>query len=110
VLVSSGGLAWAPFAPASTIPICGYDRDLTRSVKPKNPPKLRAMPVLVRQYLKRSARLPGFHIDPDFGDVLDRLVLVDLTKVDRPVLVRYLGKESAATFLGHHGLALRGEG
>ncbi len=69
----------------------------------------RAMPVLLRQYLKLNARLLGFNIDPDFGDVLDGLVLVDLTKVDRPVLVRYLGKDNAATFLAHHGLALRGD-
>lgn len=121
--------------------VSGYESDLTRFVRPKNPPKFRPlrdfdarlvstvvagldevdelvgeiesshrnMPVLLRQYLKLNAKLLGFNIDPDFGDVLDGLVLVDLTKVDRPVLVRYLGKESAQAFLAHHGLSLRTE-
>lgn len=62
----------------------------------------RAMPVLLRQYLKLNARLLGFNIDPDFGDVLDGLVLVDLLEVDRPVLDRYLGKEEAAAFRRFH--------
>lgn len=62
----------------------------------------RGVPVLLRQYLKLNARILGFNIDPDFGDVLDGLVLVDLTAVDRGVLNRYFGTEGAATFLEFH--------
>lgn len=62
----------------------------------------RVMPVLLRQYLKLNARLLGFNIDPDFGDVLDGLVLIDLLKVDKPVLDRYLGKEEAEGFRAFH--------
>jgi putative hemolysin len=62
----------------------------------------KSMPVLLRQYLKLNARLLAFNVDPDFGDVLDGLMLVDLTKVDRNVLWRYMGKESARIFLDHH--------
>ncbi|MCG3130980.1 MAG: hypothetical protein FLDDKLPJ_01755 [Phycisphaerae bacterium] len=62
----------------------------------------RGIPVLLRQYLKLNARLLGFNMDPDFGDVLDGLVLVDLAAVERTVLNRYLGKEGAEEFLAHH--------
>jgi CobQ-like glutamine amidotransferase family enzyme len=58
--------------------------------------------VLLRQYLKLNAKLLGFNIDPAFGDVLDGLVLVDLTQVHEPVLNRYLGTAEAERFLAHH--------
>jgi hypothetical protein len=64
------------------------------------------MPVLLRQYLKLNAKLLGFNVDPDFGDVLDGLMLVDLTKVQRAILVRYMGRGEAAQFLEHHGCKL----
>jgi len=62
----------------------------------------KGVPVLLRQYLKLNARLMGFNIDPLFGDVLDALMMVDLTTVDRGILVRYLGRDGARTFLSHH--------
>jgi putative hemolysin len=62
----------------------------------------RGVPVLLRQYLKLNAKLLGFNIDSHFGDVLDGLVLVDLTTVEPPILNRYLGKDGAARFLKHH--------
>ena len=67
----------------------------------------RSVPVLLRQYLKLNAKLLGFNVDPDFGDVLDALMLVDLTQVERTILVRYLGREGAETFLSHHGTVLQ---
>lgn len=60
------------------------------------------MPVLLRQYLGLRARLLGFNVDPDFGDVLDGLILIDLTRVDRPILDRYLGRAGAARFLAKY--------
>ncbi|HMQ17000.1 MAG TPA: GNAT family N-acyltransferase [Phycisphaerae bacterium] len=62
----------------------------------------RNVPVLLRQYLKLNAKLLGFNIDPDFGEVLDGLALVDLTTVAPAILNRYLGKDGAACFLRHH--------
>lgn len=62
----------------------------------------RGMPVLLRQYLKLNARLLGFNIDPDFGNALDGLVVVDLAGVDRAILAKYLGSENADRFLTHH--------
>jgi putative hemolysin len=61
------------------------------------------VPVLLRQYLKLNARLLGFNVDPAFGDALDALMVVDLTKVDRAILYRYLGRDDAERFLAFHG-------
>jgi len=62
----------------------------------------KGVPVLLRQYLKLNARLIGFNVDRDFGDVLDALMMVDLTNVDRSILNRYLGANGAARFLANH--------
>jgi putative hemolysin len=64
----------------------------------------RAVPVLLRQYLKLNAGLMGFNVDPDFGDVLDALMLIDLRIVDPQILGRYLGRESSREFLARHGV------
>jgi putative hemolysin len=60
------------------------------------------VPVLLRQYLKLNAQVIGFNVDPTFGDALDALMVVDLTKVDRAILTRYLGRSQARTFLAYH--------
>jgi putative hemolysin len=60
------------------------------------------MPVLLRQYLKLNARLLGFNVDPAFGDALDALMMVDLTRVDRRILRRYFGPAAADAYLLFH--------
>jgi hypothetical protein len=62
----------------------------------------KGMPVLLRQYLKLNARLIAFNVDPDFGDALDALMMVDLTTVDRVILSRYLGRDDGERFLARH--------
>jgi putative hemolysin len=62
----------------------------------------KGMPVLLRQYLKLNARLIGFNVDPDFGDAVDALMMVDLPTVDPAILGRYLGPHDADRFLAHH--------
>jgi len=54
----------------------------------------KGMPVLLRQYLKLNARLLGLSLDPEFGDALDALMMVDLADVNPAVLTRYLGPEA----------------
>jgi hypothetical protein len=58
--------------------------------------------VLLRQYLKLNARLLGFNVDPNFGDALDALMMVDLTAVTPAILNRYFGRTAAADFLAYH--------
>jgi len=62
----------------------------------------RGIPILIKLYAKLNARLLGFNVDPDFGDVLDGLILVDLVSVERPILNRYLGVNGSESFLAYH--------
>jgi putative hemolysin len=104
-----------------------FDADLGRLVKAKNPPPAprghlvdstiverledvsalvrriepdgKDIPVLLRQYLKLNAKLLGFTVDVAFGNVLDGLVVVDLTQVEPAILSRYMGRTEARVFL-----------
>jgi hypothetical protein len=48
----------------------------------------------------------AFNIDPDFGDALDGLIMVDLLDSDPRTLERYMGRAEAAAFLDYHAKAL----
>ncbi len=63
------------------------------------------LPVLLRQYLKLGGRLLGFNVDAAFGDALDGLIVVDLTKTDPKILRRYMGKAESERFLAFHRAA-----
>ena len=62
----------------------------------------KGIPVLLRHYLNLGGKLLAFNLDPEFGDVLDGLVLVDLTRTDRRTLARYMGKGEAEAFRAYH--------
>jgi len=66
----------------------------------------KGVPVLLKQYLRLGGRLIGCNIDPDFSNVLDALLLVDLTRTDPKILIRYMGKQRAEEFLAYHGKSL----
>ncbi len=65
-------------------------------------PDGKGVPVLLRQYLNLGGKILAFNVDPDFSDVLDGLVLVDLRRTEPKTLERYLGRDGACTFLAHH--------
>ena len=65
----------------------------------------RGVPVLVRQYWKLGARVLGLSVDPAFGNSLDALMMVDLTRLAPSLLQRYLGRQGADAFLRHHASA-----
>jgi len=95
-----------------------FDADLGRLVRAKNPPAPpsdtpvsattatslddvsslirriepdgKDIPVLLRQYLKLNAKLLGFTVDREFGNVIDGLVVVDLAKVESRILARFM--------------------
>ena len=67
---------------------------------------LTGIPILLRQYLRLGGKLLAFNIDPDFSYVLDGLILVDLTKTDRKVLERYMGRDNMRHFLAYHGIVV----
>jgi putative hemolysin len=91
----------APRAPAS---LAGIPRSVDEAdrlvAQAENDRK--GVPILLRQYLRLNARLIGFNVDPEFGDALDALMMVDLTAVDPGILVRYFGRSEAAAFLARH--------
>ncbi len=62
----------------------------------------KGVPVLLKQYLKLGGMLAGFNVDPAFGNVLDGLIMVDLTKTEPRMLERYLGKAGSSQFLTYH--------
>jgi hypothetical protein len=62
----------------------------------------KGLPILLRQYAKIGGRLLGFNVDRKFSNVLDGLVVVDLRQTEATVLERYMGREAAAKFRGHH--------
>jgi hypothetical protein len=62
----------------------------------------KGIPILIKQYLKLGGTFLHFSVDHQFSDVLDALILVDLTQTDRKILERYLDKEGAASFLSYH--------
>lgn len=49
------------------------------------------MPVLIRQYLKIGGRIVAFNIDPDFGTVVDGLIVVNLLAAPPKNIARYMG-------------------
>lgn len=55
----------------------------------------KGIPILLKQYLKLSGKMLGFNIDPDFGDVLDGLILVDLRQTDYKLVERFASPEGA---------------
>jgi putative hemolysin len=60
------------------------------------------IPILLRQYLKLNGQLMGFNVDPDFGNVLDGLILIDVPKIDPRVMKKYLGAEAGDVYLKYH--------
>jgi putative hemolysin len=62
----------------------------------------KGVPILLKQYLKLGGKLLSFNIDPAFGNVLDGLIMVDLTDTDPKLLKRYMEPEGFATFMAYH--------
>jgi putative hemolysin len=62
----------------------------------------KGIPILLKQYIRLGGQIVGFNVDPAFGNVLDGLIMVDLTKSEPKMLERYLGKDGAQHFLAYH--------
>lgn len=63
----------------------------------------KGVPILLKQYLKLGGRLLGFNVDPQFSNVLDVLIVVDLRHTERKILNRYMGRDGAGRFLAAVG-------
>lgn len=61
------------------------------------------IPVLLRHYLKLGGKLIAFNVDPDFNNVLDALIYVDLPNANQSILKKYLGgQEALQSYLAYH--------
>jgi putative hemolysin len=65
-------------------------------------PDKKGVPMLLKQYMKLGGKMLGWNVDPEFGGVLDGLIVVDLLHTNPKTLVRYLGLPAAREFLGFH--------
>ena len=61
------------------------------------------VPILLKHYLKLGGKLLAFNVDPDFNNVVDGLIVVDLTETDEKMLEKYMGKDGVASYLAYHG-------
>ncbi len=64
----------------------------------------KSVPVLLKQYLRMNGKIAGFSIDPDFNDSLDGLIVMDMRYMPLKALKKYMGKDTAVSYLGHHGI------
>jgi putative hemolysin len=64
----------------------------------------KAVPILLRQYVKLGGQLLGFNVDRSFSDCVDGLMLIDLRKTEPQILERYMGTEKTREFRRHHGM------
>jgi putative hemolysin len=64
----------------------------------------RTVPVLLRQYLNLNAKVIAFNVDPDFGNVVDALIYMDLRTMPSRLLDFYFTREGAAKFRAFHGI------
>jgi hypothetical protein len=65
----------------------------------------KGVPILLKQYLRLDGRLLSYNVDPDFTNVLDVLIVVDLRRTSQKALQRYMGRENLQRFRAFHGSA-----
>ena len=63
----------------------------------------KGVPILLKQYLRLDGRLLSHNVDPDFANVLDVLIAVDLRRTSDKALRRYMGTENLSRFRAFHG-------
>jgi len=64
----------------------------------------KGIPILLKHYLRLNARILSFNVDRRFSNVVDSLILVDMTKSNGKLLGRFMTPQGYKTFAQHHGL------
>lgn len=77
--------------------------DMTRLIEDIEESK--SLPTLLHYYLHLGATLLGVNVDKHFSNVIDGLILVDLTTTQTKLLRRFLGQESCTVFTNPSGAA-----
>ncbi|MEE8435386.1 MAG: GNAT family N-acyltransferase [bacterium] len=60
------------------------------------------MPILIKNYLRLGGKVLSFNLDPEFSNVIDGLIMVDVTKTDPRTQKHYMGKEGMERFMAYH--------
>jgi len=101
--------ARTPFRPAGkgdfarqTIQLVGNDLEELSIIISDIESNGAGIPTLLKHYLKLGGRILGFNVDSSFSQVVDALMLVDLTQTDAKILERFMGKDQAANYLAFH--------
>ena len=61
------------------------------------------VPILIKQYLKFSAKCTGWNLDVNFNKAMDCLMVADLMETETKTLGRYCGKKPLEAFRALHG-------
>lgn len=64
----------------------------------------KGIPVLLKHYLRLNGELLAFNVDKSFGNCIDGLIMVDMTKTDPKLLKSYMGLRQAVEYRRYHGL------
>ncbi len=100
-----------PRTPFMDVPVRDWTRATGQAVKEIEDvstlvgdlePDGKGVPILLKQYLKLGGKIVGFNIDPDFSNVLDGLVMVDLVTGEKRSLARYFGDEALDQYRKFH--------
>jgi putative hemolysin len=99
----------APFKPSrihpsTPSPVCFRVRDVQElsELISEIETDHKQVPILLKHYLKMGGTTVGFNVDRHFSQVLDSLIIVDLTKTERRILERFVAPEGARRFLDFH--------
>ena len=81
---------------------CAFDLEHVSGLVSDLEHDAKAVPVLLKHYLKLNGRLIAFNVDQGFGGCLDGLIVVDLTQTDPKLLSAYMGDDGVKQFLSYH--------
>ena len=59
---------------------------------------------MLKHYLRLNGELLAFNVDKSFGNCIDGLIMVDLTKTDPKLLKSYMGLKEAVEYRKYYGL------
>ena len=62
----------------------------------------RGVPILLKHYLRLGGRLLGFNIDPQFSNVVDGFILLDLLQAPPRLMEKYVGPQTIQALDAYH--------
>ncbi|MFA7160300.1 MAG: glycerol acyltransferase, partial [Kiritimatiellia bacterium] len=64
----------------------------------------KGIPILLKHYLRLNAKILSFNVDRKFSNVVDSLIIVDMTKSDGKLLGRFMSPEGYKKFARFNGI------